>query len=444
MKKTKVGVSDMQIYLPGQKIDLNTLVDQRVREIPRLERHLIRACRTTGQRAIRFPSAWEDASTLAASAAHKLLEANPGLDISRLRYLTVGTESGLDHSKPISADVGGMLQRAGIAIPSSLSSYQVQHACAGGTLSLLGVSALLSAFGRTGETGIVTCSDVARYQTHTTAEVTQGAGAVSLLVENEPKLFELDLETSGYCSQDVDDFFRPIGAKTATVSGTYSMQCYKETLESAFLDHCSRLERSPSEVLRETDLFVLHAPFRNLPEMALAGLLKKYLGLDSSKANALLAENGLYDGTDVIAEVGNIYTGAIYLALAYQLYHQYRRIGSGLVGKKVFLGSYGSGATMTVIRATVAESAPAVIDRWDLDALLASAREATFKEYQQWIEGPYVLTGLNDATRSNGAERPTFSLETIREDGYREYAYHAGAEHKDTKIEAPVDLYKSA
>ena len=280
MKDQTVGISDIQIYLPAPKMDLDTLVDQRVREVPRLERHLARARRATGQRAIRFTSVGEDTSTLAASSAYKLIRDNPDLDVSNLRYLTVGTESGVDHSKSVSAYVEGMLEQAGVEIPDSLSSFQVQHACAGGTLSLLSVSALLKAAGRDDESGIVMCSDIARYQSHTTAEVTQGAGSVSLLVETSPRLVELDLSSQGFCSRDVDDFFRPLGSKTAQVKGTYSMQLYRETLDSALADHSNRVGKSPAQVLEETDLFVLHTPFRNLPETAMTALLKKHLDLD--------------------------------------------------------------------------------------------------------------------------------------------------------------------
>jgi hydroxymethylglutaryl-CoA synthase len=443
MKEHKIGISDMQIYLPAPKIDLNTLVDERVREVPKLQRHLERACRTTGQRSIRFPSVWEDTSTLAASSSYRLIAANPDLDLSGLRYLTVGTESGVDHSKPVSAYVEGMLQKAGVEIPSSLSSFQVQHACAGGTLSLLSVSALLAASGRTDESGIVICSDVARYKTHTTAEITQGAGSVALLVESDPKLLELDLTTQGYCSKDVDDFFRPLGSKTAQVKGTYSMQCYRETLESALLDHAHRVGKSAKEVLEQTDLFALHAPFRNLPEMAMYGLLEKFLGLDEEGAKLFLEEKGLYDAIDVVADVGNIYTGAMYLTLAFQLYRQYAKLGEGIVGKKILLGSYGSGNIMTVLSATIAPDAPSVIDRWDLDALLESGHDASFLEYQQWIDGPYVPTGLNHPT-DDESRMPLFTLDTIREDGYREYAYHDSAERQAEKSEAPVDLYQSA
>jgi len=444
MKQNRIGISDIQIYLPEPRIALNTVIDERVREMPRLERHLQRACRMTGQRAIRFPSVSEDTSTLAASASYKIFKENRRLDVSALRYLTVGTECGVDHSKPVSSYVQGMLQKAGVEIPETLSSYQVQHACAGGTISLLTVAALLTTSGREHESGIVTCSDIARYKTHTTAEITQGAGSVSLLVERDPSLIELDLATQGYCSRDEDDLFRPLGSKTAMVKGTYSMQCYRETFESAFLDHCERIGKSPAETLIDTDLFVLHVPFRNLPEMAMSDLIQKYLDLDDAGTRVFLADRGLYDGIDAVAEVGNIYTGAMYFSLAFQLRNQFRKIGEDLVGKRILMGSYGSGNTMTVLSGSVAEDAGSVIRKWDLDALLDTHCEATFKEYQHWIDGPYVPSSLSHPYENSNWDVPLFTLESLREDGYREYAHHADVGHKSQKSKTPVNLYQSA
>jgi len=425
MTDHKTGISDIGIYLPAYKIGLETVVEQRVAEIPRLARHLDRACRTTGQRAIRFPTVWEDTATMAASSAHQLITANPELDPAGIRYLAVGTESGLDHSKPVASFVQGMLQASGVAVPESLSSFQVQHACAAGTISLLSVASLLQASGRTDESGVVICSDVARYETHSTAEITQGAGSVALLVENDPQLVELDLTTQGYCSRDVDDFFRPLGSKTAQVKGTYSMQMYHETLDSAFLNHCARVGKSARQVLSETDLVVLHAPFRNLPEMAMQKLLSNHLGLDEDDARNYLEERGLYDAINVVAEVGNIYTGATYLALASQLYHQFQRHGGAIVGKRILIASYGSGNTMTVMSGVVAAGAPSVIGRWDLAAIVDGGRQASFAEYQQWINGPYVPTGLSHTPELDGYTLPMFRLDSIRDDGYRVYGYHA-------------------
>lgn len=449
MKRNTVGISDIQIHLPAPKMDLDTLVLHRVEENPRLERHLDRARRTTGQRAIRFPSVWEDTATLAASAAHKLLRQNPEKDATNVRYLTVGTESGLDHSKPVSSFVEGMLQKSGVDLPESISTFQVQHACAAGTISLLSVSALLQASGRREESGIVMCSDVARYDVRSTAEITQGAGAIAMLVEKNPDLVEIDLGTQGYCSTDVDDFFRPLGSKTARVKGTYSMQCYRDTLDAALVDHAEQVGKTPEEVLEETDLFVLHAPFRNLPETAMKGLLEKRLGLGDEEAVSFLSDRGLYDAIDAVADVGNIYTGAMYLTLAFQLHNQYKRLGNEIVGKKILFASYGSGNTMTVYSGTVAANAPDVISRWDMQALLDDYRDASFDEYQTWINGPYVAASPETVRQEDPADVPLFFLETIRDDGYRVYAYNelaaaTTAEAESEAVLVPVRAHRSA
>jgi hydroxymethylglutaryl-CoA synthase len=261
----KIGISDINIYIPEAKLDLDVLIKKRSESNPKLARHLERALRVTGQKAIRFPNVWEDSATMAAQAAYGLLKGKDPVALSNLRHLVVGTETGLDHSKPLSAFVQGMLQRACVEVPESLSSFQVQHACAGATLSLLSVGGLLGMSNRSAESGLVIATDIAHYETETTAEVTQGAGAVALLIETAPRLLELDLSTIGLCSRDVDDFFRPLGSSTARVKGRYSMEQYWANLNEAFLDHAQRIGELPSEVLESTDFFVLHTPFKRFP-----------------------------------------------------------------------------------------------------------------------------------------------------------------------------------
>src|SRR3989304_4839150 len=160
----KVGISDISLFLPCNCIGVRTIAEHRSSEQPELAEHLERAITTTGQKTLRFPCAREDTATMGAEAALRLLQANPGLNLSSLRFLTVGTETALDHAKPASAYVQGMLRQAGLALPGSLSSFQVQHACAGGTLALLSVGALLMQSADEREAGIVICSDVARYE----------------------------------------------------------------------------------------------------------------------------------------------------------------------------------------------------------------------------------------------------------------------------------------
>jgi hydroxymethylglutaryl-CoA synthase len=440
ISNNKIGISDINIYVPQAKLDLDVLIKERSASNPKLARHLDRALRVTGQKAIRFTSVWEDSATMAAQAAFGLLKGKDAVSLSNLRHLVVGTETGLDHSKPLSAFVQGMLQRAGVEIPESLSSFQVQHACAGATLSLLSVGGLLGMSNRSAESGLVIATDIAHYETETTAEVTQGAGAIALLIETAPRLLELDFSTIGLCSRDVDDFFRPLGSSTARVKGRYSMELYWANLNEAFLDHAQRIGELPSEVLESTDFFVLHTPFRNMPESAMQVLLQRHLNLGDEQIREFLEERGFYSGVDPLSIIGNIYSGSMYFFLASLLHDRYRELGENIVGKRMLLASYGSGNTMIVISAKVAESAPEVIRNWNFDAIFSSARRADFSEYLRWTEGGHDKNTYEMILKDVAVPPETFYLSGIREDGYREYAYSADLRDWISQRETPVDL----
>ncbi|MFP4330325.1 MAG: hydroxymethylglutaryl-CoA synthase family protein [Alkalispirochaetaceae bacterium] len=423
MSETRVGIDDLALYIPAPKIDLHQLVERRGREEPRLERRLQRALQTTGQEAIRFPEPWEDSATLAAQAAHELLErGKERWDPQRVRYIAVGTETSVDMSKPIAAYVEGMLQQSGDGITNALSTFQVQHACAGGTISLLSVSALLKVAGNPEESGVVICSDIARYETPSTAEVTQGAGAVAMRVSLDPQLLDLDLRSQGYSSQDVDDFFRPLGSVTARVKGGYSVQCYHEAFEAAFDDHCARLGVEPGKRLEEIDLFVLHVPFYNMAYAGLKKLAEKKLSLSEEEATAFVEGKGFVSGIEPTTRIGNIYSGSAYMAMYFLLADEYRKHGDQIVGKELLLVSYGSGNTMSVISATVAEGAPGVIRRWNTQDVFDRARESSFDEYERWVSdnGYHQDTLEIDHT---AAPAGTYRFVGIREDGYRLYQY---------------------
>jgi hydroxymethylglutaryl-CoA synthase len=421
MDTPRVGISDIAVYIPRPRIDLRTIVDARTAADPSLGKRLEKGLRTTGQSHIRFPEAWEDTATIAAEAAKRLFAQNSELNVSGLRSLSVGTETTVDHSKPVASYVEGMLQECGIPVPETLSTYQVQHACAGGTISILGTSALLQVTGRADESGMVICSDVARYERDSTAELTQGSGSAAMLLQTPARLVELDLATVGYSARSVDDFFRPLGSVTARVKGYYSFVCYQQALQSAFADHCARRGEEPQTVLQETDLFALHTPFRNMPEQAMTSLLRTHLEMSGPQAHAFLAERGLPQATVPVAEVGNIYSGALYLTLAYLLRDRFQAFGEAIVGKRVLLASYGSGNVMIVLSGRVAPDAPAVIRRWDLDEVARTARTATIEEYEEWMRAPADVVPL---ARLNGRRPPgdAFRLVALREDGYREYA----------------------
>ena len=428
-----VGISDIALYLPKLKIDLETIVAHRAKEVGNLkiEKLLRRAVKSTGVISMRFPDIWEDSVTMAAQAMLRLIKKNPAIVMKALRYVAAGTETTVDHAKPIAAYAIGLLKKAGIKIPHNLSTFQTQHACAGGTLALLGIAALLTVSSLSQskpdfkESGIVVCTDIARYKKGTTAEITQGAGAVAMLVETDPKLLSLDLATTGYSSKDVDDFFRPLGSDIAKVKGRFSIRCYIEALEEAFLNHCERRGISPKEAISSTDLFVLHVPYPNMPLEAMEHLLHKFAGMSKEEAHAHLEEKDFFSMIAPASKSGNIYSGSMFMSLAFLLQTQYQKHGRDIAGKTMMLASYGSGNTMSVISGLIAKEAAQVIEGWDLNTIWQDKIEASIHRYETWADSNGISPeqyARNIQSEISSIEPGKFYLERIREDGYREYS----------------------
>ena len=425
-----VGISDIAIYLPKLKIDLEKIIEKRVKENSAIQLEKWKKILTrTGIFAMHFPDIWEDSVTMAAQAAANLIRRKK-IQLDALRYLVTGTETGVDHSKPLAAYVSGILRKAGMKIPESISTFQTQHACAGGTVALLGVCALLSVAGRTGESGIVMCSDVAKYEKSTSAEMTQGAGAVAMVAETNPRLIQFDLPTVGYSSKDVDDFFRPLGSETAKVKGSFSVRCYREAVESALLDHASRSNQSVAEVLLNTDMFAMHVPYPKLPEDTMRGLLKKYTEMDATAIDQFLNDKGFNAMIYPASRSGNIYSGAMFMSLAFLLKDRLEKFGDDIVGKTILMGSYGSGNTMVLLAGKIAADAPEVIRSWDLESVW-NGETASIDQYEIWAstdkQSPEEYSRHLQEKLSR-VEPNSIYLNRIREDGYREYFCH---EHED-------------
>ena len=417
----KIGISDIGVYVPDMYIEIEDIIKYRKDLTPRMSKRLLASIDITGQKNIRFPSPWEDTVTLAAEASYELLNRNKK-NIPHIRYIGVGTETSVDASKPVSAYLQGVLQRNGIALPANLSSFQTQHACAAGTIAMLNTAAQLSIHNRSAESALIVCSDIAHYDRNSTAEITQGAGAVALLIEPDPQLVEIDLSVQGLASSDVDDFFRPNHSKTARVKGQYSMKCYQDSLIAAFDDYCLRAEKSAENVLNETDYFICHSPFAEMSKMALRYLYEEKTGKEFSDAQEFMNHHGVNDVTEYISSIGNLYSGSMYLNLATTLFHQWQESGADIIGKKILFASYGSGNTMIVFSGTVAPGIEKIVSRWDLPSILTRKEHADFKIYENWVKTPVFAEPGPIAYHSDRIPLDRFYLDSIRSDGYREYA----------------------
>ena len=261
----------------------------------------------------------QDIVTLGATAAKKLL--TPELE-KNISTVIVATESGIDNSKASAIYIKHLL-----GLSDFTRTVEMKEACYSATAAIQfakGVVAL-----NPQETVLVIAADIARYGLNTPGEVTQGAGAVAMLISRNPHILTLEDTTVAY-SKDIMDFWRPLYATEALVDGKYSTNVYIEF----FLQTFTRYQQLTGRELADFAALTFHMPFTKMGKKGLEGLHKDRNDEVAQRLRTQLTASQLFS-----RQVGNLYTGSLYLSLMSLLQNSDLRAGS-----RIGLFSYGSGA----------------------------------------------------------------------------------------------------
>jgi hydroxymethylglutaryl-CoA synthase len=312
--------------------------------------------------------AHEDPVALAATATKRLLS-TAAIDPAQIGLCVVGTESAVDHSKPVAAYLHGLL-----GLPQQCRVFEAKHACFGGTAGLLSAVDWIASGAARGRLALVVCTDIARYQLRSAGEPTQGAGAVAMIVAPRPRLLELAPSVTGSYAQDVNDFWRPLYSKNAVVDGGYSVQCYLDALAGAYREwqRVAELDGMPRQLCRQ----VYHVPYGKMAKKAHRHLCQLD-GRSAAQADASFATE-VAPSLWLPAQVGNIYTGSLYLALASLLDAE----AAQLEGQTIGLFSYGSGCGAEYFAARVAGGADGFVRKLRLAEPIRERRRYTVAEYE--------------------------------------------------------------
>ena len=440
---TPVGIDALGFALPRLVLPMQVFAEGRGMEFEKLRFGL-------GLEDMAVPDADEDCVTLAAQAAWSVLEQH-GLAPHEIGRIYLGTESAVDAAKPSATYVHGLLEARFAAEygPRALAhcdALDMTFACAGGVDALLNSADWVRA-GR-GRKALVIAADVAKYAPHSPGEYTQGAGAVALLVTEDPRILVLD-DAVGVSVENAADFFKPrrrfskdelaaaVGGRTESGSehpfwatpeavveqylefpvfdGPYSNDCYVGRVREAL----GRYE-AESGLRAMNDWFGMcfHLPYafqgrRMWPEIALdlyadQGLLAQVeaeAGVTEAEAGGRKALAKAWSKSaaykDYVAEkigpgeaasmrVGNMYTASIFMGLVSALlgYADRRDLG----GKRLGFLSYGSGSKSKVFSGVLRANFAAQLRGIDLESALDQRRSLTFAEYEalhaRTTEGP--------------------------------------------------------
>ncbi len=361
-----VGIEAIGVAVPSLTLDLADLAQARGVEPSKYTEGL-------GTLRMSVAPSDEDTVTLAVRAGHAaLLQA--GLTPADVGMCIVGTETAVDHSKPVSAYVHGLL-----GLPTTCRIFETKHACFGATAGLQNALDWIRAGSARGKKALIIASDIARYGIGTPGEPTQGAGAVAMVVGQDPRLVSLDHGLVGTYARDVWDFWRPLYSKDAIVDGKYSVGCYLDALEGAYRDYKSQAR--PGHLPAFSDRFAAiayHVPYGKMAMKAHRHLRAQDGDTDHASIEASFAEK-VAPSLALPREVGNIYTGSLYLALASLL----SETASDLSSRSIGLFSYGSGSCAEFFSGTVMPGAQTIARAAGYRALLARQRVVSVEEYTE-------------------------------------------------------------
>ena len=288
----------------------------------------------------------EDIVTLAATAADDILTDE---DKEAIDMVILATESGIDQSKAAAVFVHGLLD-----IQPFARSFEMKEACYAATAALDYAKLHVEKFPQSKV--LVIASDIAKYGIGTPGEPTQGAGAVAMLISQNPRILSFNDDNVAQ-TRDVMDFWRPNYATTPFVNGIYSTQQYIDSLKTTWAEY----QKRTGLALTDFAAVCFHLPY---PKLALKGL-KKILDKSVSEEKKDQLQYNFDQSILYSQRVGNIYTGSLFLGLLSLLENDPQL----KAGDRIALFSYGSGAVSEIFSANLVPGFEQLLDHKRMDKL---------------------------------------------------------------------------
>jgi len=374
---TVVGIDKIGFYTPGMYVDMAELATARG-EDP--NKYLIGIGQS--KQAVIPPT--QDVVTMAANAAEQIL--TPALK-AKIGMVLFGTESGIDNSKATAVYLAHLL-----GLPQNTRAIELKQACYGATAGLQ----LAADYVRVHPQAkvLVIGADIARYGLRTAGEVTQGGGAVAMLVTADPTILASD-DVSSYHTEDVMDFWRPTYRTEALVDGKYSTNVYLDFFKTVWTDYQQQTQRS----IADFAAFAFHLPFTKMGRKGLRQILPEATPEQQASLTAAF-EASQEDNRNV----GNLYTGSLYLSFLSLLRH-----GQLVANDRIGFFSYGSGAEGEFFSGVLQPNFRDGFAEKQLAKQLADRRRVSVADYEQ-IYTSQLSNNSRDEQLAVGEETATYYL----------------------------------
>lgn len=411
------GIDAIAFDIAKLHLPIKTLAEARSIDPEKLEKGL-------GLLRMTLPDVHQDTVVFGANAVTKLIEQEK-LDLSEVSRIYVGTESGIDSSKPIGSFILSLLeQKYGEGSLNNCDTVDFTFACIGAADALQNCLDYIKL--NPGRKAIVVATDIAKYDLESTGEYTQGAGALAMLVTANPRIIAFSNDWA-VGTKGVFDFFKPyrtiaksellghnmnepwFGNLEAEIEvhkdqpvfdGQYSNQCYMERTKEAYFRY-KEIAGIKGSLYAEWEAIIMHLPYayqgrRMFAEIfALDAEIPLLSGAEeaSDYQNKLkeVSKGGAYKQyvTDRLrfAEpasslIGNLYTGSVFMGFLSAI-SELAKAEKDIAGKKFGFLAYGSGSKSKVFEGTLQSGWKEAAEKARLFETLAQSHEIDFSTYLQ-------------------------------------------------------------
>jgi hydroxymethylglutaryl-CoA synthase len=371
-----------------------------------------------------LPDAHQDTVVFGANALTRLIIDN-NLDPADIARIYVGTESGIDSSKPIGSFLVALMeQKFGHNSFLECDTVDFTFACIGA------VDALHNCidYVRLNPTkkAIVIATDIAKYDLESTGEYTQGAGAVAILVTANPRILAIE-NNWAVSTKGVFDFFKPFrtlkksditnieanepwfGNLEAVIEihkdqpvfdGQYSNTCYTDRTREAY-NSFKKITNTTGSLYNTWESIIMHLPYAYQGRRMFAEIFAldadtplltgtedpadyatRLKEISKSEEYRAFVNQKLQPAEPASSLIGNLYTGSIFMGFLSAL-AKYAEADTDVTGKKLGFLAYGSGSKSKVFEGTLQSGWKAAAANARLFETLAQSTTIDFDTYQK-------------------------------------------------------------
>lgn len=370
-----VGIEAMNVFGGIAYLDVLQLVRHRQLDTARFENLLMH------EKAVALP--YEDPVTCGVNAAKPLLDALTEAEKGRIEMLITCSESGIDFGKSMSTYIHHYL-----GLNRNCRMFELKQACYSGTAGFqMGINFVLSQVSP-GAKALVIASDISRFivpeggsaltEDWFYAEPSAGAGAVAMLIGENPYVFQADVGANGYYGYEVMDTCRPVPDSEAG-DADLSLMSYLNCCEQAFLEYEKRV--TGVDYQNSFQYLSFHTPFGGMVKGAHRTMMRKIAQATPTEIEPDF-ENRVIPGLRYCQRVGNIMGGTLFLSLSSII--DQGRFDSP---KRIGCFSYGSGCCSEFFSGIVTSRGQERQRLFGIERQLNERYQLSMDEYEVLIRG---------------------------------------------------------